>query len=76
MDDDTLNGLYRSAYGHAANKLERAEFGTNAPGRDPAKLLKRLLEHALRETGDRGPAARRAIEEGVADATAGRKPRW
>jgi phenylpyruvate tautomerase PptA (4-oxalocrotonate tautomerase family) len=73
MDDqDHENLRYRIAYGHACRILEREMMGPNAPGRDPAEQLRRLLDRVTREMSETARLSREAIAEGVADALEGR----
>lgn len=75
MDDDDWprNLAYRMAFGLARRRIE--EDGMRLARPDPNRLLKRLLEQVEREMrGDH--RAREAIADGVADAVAGRQPRW
>jgi len=74
VDNFALDVRYRVAYSLAARRLERDRIGPNAPGRDPGLQLGLLTAEVVREMGDHW--GREAIADGVADASAGRRPRW
>jgi hypothetical protein len=80
MDDQEFatSVLYRLAYGIAADRAEASQFDTLYGRRHQAKggAAEVIEAEVLARVGATDPAARETIREAVADALAGRRPRW
>lgn len=78
-DDDITASYYRSAYEFTQSAIERnRKVGTSPTGLSPAEQLRRLRAQVRRDLGgtDAARIIGEAIDDAVADAEAGREPRW
>jgi hypothetical protein len=73
--EDSEAIVYRIAYGHARNRLDK-HLDPRGPGRDDAELLRRLVAEVTWKMGDAASGALEAIRRGVEDAAEGRRPAW
>ena len=80
MDDQefAICMLYRLAYGIAADRAEASRFDTLYGRRHQAKdgAAEAIEAEVIIRVGRPEPAALETIREAVADALAGRRPRW
>jgi len=75
LDDPSINIPYRMAFGLARLRLERLAVG-NVYRRDESAEFAKLVRDVMGDFGDSAGPALEAIRLGVADANAGREPRW
>jgi len=75
LSDMTLAVAYRMAYGFAVRRIERLAI-VNVYDRDESNQFDKLVRDTLADMGDAAGPALVAIRLGVADANAGRQPRW
>jgi hypothetical protein len=73
--EDTEAIVYRMAYGHARNRLEK-HIAPRSAGRDDDDLVRRLVAEVTDQMGDAASGALEAIRHGVEDAAEGRHPAW